>query len=184
MDNGSDSYRRYLAGDDSGLAELIVTYRDGLILYLNGFVNDLNTAEDLAEDVFFRLAVRKPRFRERSSFKTWLYAIGRNEALQYLRRERVVSVPPEALSGEEDPSAGAEEALIRSQDRLALHRCLRRLKSEYHQVLYLYYFEEFSAKEIAAVMKKSVHNIETLLYRARNAVKRELEAEGFDDENL
>ena len=80
MDNGACSYRRYLAGDDNGLADIIREYRDGLIFFLNGFVNDPDTAEDLAEDVFFRLAVKKPRFREKSSFKTWLYAIGRNDS--------------------------------------------------------------------------------------------------------
>ena len=70
MDNGASSYRRFLAGDDEGLADIIRTYRDGLIFYLNGFVNDIHTAEDLAEDVLVKLAVKKPAFREKSSFKT------------------------------------------------------------------------------------------------------------------
>ena len=62
--------------------------------------------------------------------------------------------------------------------------CLAGLKSEYHQVLWLYYFDELPAKEIAVVMKKSVHNVETLLYRARKAARSALEAEGLNDENL
>ena len=50
MDNGASSYRRFLDGDDSGLAELVRDYKDGLILYLNGFVQNMHTAEELMED--------------------------------------------------------------------------------------------------------------------------------------
>lgn len=60
MDSGADSYRRYLAGEDEGLAEIVRAYKDGLILYLNGYVNDLPLAEELAEDTFFRLIAKRP----------------------------------------------------------------------------------------------------------------------------
>ena len=184
MDNGASSYRRFLAGDDNGLADIIRAYRDGLIFYLNGFVNDIHTAEDLAEDVFIKIAVKKPAFREKSSFKTWLYAIGRNEAYQNLRRRRLVYVPLDALPEAADLYEAPETGYFRTEQYRALHACMARVKSEYHQVLWLYYFENFSAKEISAVMHRSVHNVDTLLCRARKAVKRELEKEGFNDENL
>ncbi len=184
MDNGASSYRRFLAGDDDGLADIIMEYRDGLIFYLNGFVNDIHTAEDLAENVFIWLAVKKPLFRERSSFKTWLYAIGRNEARSALRRKKLVYVPLEEVPELAEAYEATEPWFFWEEEYRALHRCLARLKSEYHQALWLYYFEDLSAKEIAAVMKKSVKSVNTLLYRARRAVRHELEMEGFNDENL
>ena len=58
------------------------------------------------------------------------------------------------------------------------------LKPEYRQVLWLVYFEGFSSREASSVMKKSVHGIETLLYRARRSLKSELEKEGFVYEGL
>ena len=45
MDNGAESYRRFLQGDDKAFVEIIRDYKDGLILYLNGFVNNILTAE-------------------------------------------------------------------------------------------------------------------------------------------
>ncbi|MBR5423137.1 MAG: sigma-70 family RNA polymerase sigma factor [Clostridia bacterium] len=184
MDNGASSYRRFLAGDDEGLADIIRTYRDGLIFYLNGFVNDIHTAEDLAEDVLVKLAVKKPAFREKSSFKTWLYAIGRNEACTYFRRHKITYVPLEDVPAQAAVGDAPEIGYFRNEKSRALHMCLAGLKSEYHQVLWLYYFDELPAKEIAVVMKKSVHNVETLLYRARKAARSALEAEGLNDENL
>lgn len=50
MDNGASSYRRFLEGDDSGIVEIIRDYKDGLILFLNRYVNNIHTAEELAEE--------------------------------------------------------------------------------------------------------------------------------------
>ena len=50
MDNGASSYRRFLDGDDEGIVEIIRDYKDGLILYLNGFTQDISTAEELMEE--------------------------------------------------------------------------------------------------------------------------------------
>lgn len=55
MDKGAESYRGFLGGDDRGLAEQVEAYKDGLILYLNGYVNNIFAAEELAENTFFRL---------------------------------------------------------------------------------------------------------------------------------
>lgn len=62
MDNGASSYRRFCnEGDDSGLVEIIVNYRDGLILYLNSFVGNIHIAEELAEDTFVLLGTKSRR---------------------------------------------------------------------------------------------------------------------------
>ena len=44
MDNGASSYRRFLDGDNKGLSEIVRDYKDGLMLYLNGFVNNISVA--------------------------------------------------------------------------------------------------------------------------------------------
>lgn len=88
----------------------------------------------------------------------------------------------------EQYSCGEEENLerlfIKEERRIMVHRALKKLKPEYHQVLWLIYFENFSNKEAEAVMKKSVHNIETLVYRARKSLRSQLEMEGFEYEEL
>ena len=99
MDNGARSYRRFLDGDDNGIVEIIRDYKDGLILFLNRYVDNIHVAEDLAEDTFFRLVTRKPRYSPKYSFKTWLYTIGRNLALNHLRQNRrMIDVSQEELA--------------------------------------------------------------------------------------
>lgn len=185
MDNGAESYRRFLQGDDKAFVEIIRDYKDGLILYLNGFVNNILTAEELTEDVFFKLVTKKPRFNEKSSFKTWLYSIGRNTAVDYLRRNsKQKEVSAEEIRETEDERLSIEQSYIKQERLLLIHRALEKLKPEYKQVLWLVYFEDFSQKETAKIMKKSVHSIETLVYRARLALKAELEKGGFIYEDI
>ncbi len=182
MDAGAENYARYLAGDDGALADIISEYRDGLTLYLAGIVGDVFVAEELMEEVFFRLVTRRPRFRGESSFKTWLYSIGRNLALDHLRlRKRLSDRPPEELDAEVE---SVERSFIRDERRLTLHRAMRRLNPDYAQVLHLVYFEGLTNKEAAAVMRKGRRQIENLASRARAALRRELEKEGFEVEDI
>ncbi|MDO4863818.1 MAG: RNA polymerase sigma factor [Ruminococcus sp.] len=186
MDNGASSYRRFRDnGDESGLVEIIRDYKDGLILYLTSIVGNIHTAEELAEDTFVLLGTKKPRDKGGGSFKTWLYTIGRNIAIDYLRKYRkrtfvTLEDSAELVSEEEE----VESLYLRKEQQITVHRAMRRLSPEHQQVLWLVYFEELSNKEAARVMRRSVRSVESLLYRARKSLKAQLEMEGFDYEKL
>ena len=185
MDNGADSYRRFLDGDDSAFVEIIRDYKDGLQIYLCSITGNVYTAEDLTEDTFVKIITKKPRFSGKSTFKTWLYTIGRNVSLDFLRKNsRSVEVSSEELAELASEELLLEDAYIKEEEKLELHNAMKKLPDTYRQVLWLAYFEEMTNKEISLVMKKSVHNIETLLYRARKALKEELEKGGFVYEGL
>ncbi len=185
MDNGESSYRRFLGGDQNGIAEIIRDYKDGLILYINSFVCDLYTAEELCEDTFVKLMVKKPHYKGNASFKTWLYAIGRNIALDYLKHsKKKFNLSLEAV--EELPCDQQDflSTYLKEEQKLALHRAMSGIKDEYRQALWLTYFEGLSNKETAYIMKKSLHSTETLIYRAKKQLKIQLEKEDFCYEEL
>lgn len=54
MDQSGNDYQRFLKGDPEGLARIIRDHKDGLMLYLNSFVQNINVAEDLTEDTFVK----------------------------------------------------------------------------------------------------------------------------------
>lgn len=184
MDNGASSYRCFLDGDKEAIVKIISEYNDGLVLFLNSITMNICQAEELAEDVFCELLLEKPRFNGKSSFKTWLYAIARYKALRMLRMSyRSSDVPADelySLSDEDD----IEKNYIRNEQKIAVHRALKKIYPEYAQVLYLIFLEGFSNTETAQIMKKSNRQIENLLYRAKNALRNELEKEGFVYEEL
>lgn len=185
MDNGSSNYRRFLSGDKNALVDIIRDYKDGLILYLNHFVQDIHIAEDLAEDTFVKLAVKKPKDKQKSSFKTWIYTIGRNIAIDYLRKKkRHPEIDLDAVAELSSEEEDLELSYVKKEEKIILHRVMLRLKAEYRQILWLIYFEELSCKEASMIMKKTVHGVENLVYRARLKLKEELEKEGFSYEGL
>lgn len=183
MDFAAANYRRYLEGDDEGMVEVIRDHKDGLTLYLLGIVGNIFTAEELTEETFFKLVVKKPRFAGKSSFKTWLYAIGRNTALDHLRRsKRVAPIPENAETLAEEEAV--ESAYIVGERRIAIHRALRQLSPDYRQVLYLLYFEELTGDETAKAMNRTRRQVENLAYRARLALRSVLEKEGISNEDI
>jgi len=180
VDNGASSYRRFLDGDDEGIAEIVRDYKDGLILYLKGFVTNIYTAEELAEDTFFRLMIKKPKFSGKSSFKSWLYAIGRNVAIDYVRHNsKLLYTPIHDMETYIKDETDLEQSYIKGERRILIYRALEKLSNDYRQIIWLVYFEELSNKEASLVMKKSARQIRNLLYRAKLSLKSELEKEGF-----
>ncbi|HOC34644.1 MAG: RNA polymerase sigma factor YlaC [Firmicutes bacterium ADurb.BinA205] len=184
MSDGSSSYSRFLSGDRDAIDEVIRDYKDGLIYYINSIIGDMDLSEEAAIDVFIKLYVDKPAFKGGSAFKTWLYTIGRNKAYDILRKRARSAV----LSLDDDfpvPSdENIEQNYIQQEEGSMLRRTVSRLKPEYSQILCLVYFENFDNSEAARIMKKSSKQIRDLLYRAKNALKRELEKEGADYDGL
>lgn len=184
MEKGAENYQKYLSGDDSGMADLVIEYRDGLVLYLNGIVRNMASAEDFAEDTFFRLMTKKPRYRPDAgaSFRTWLYGMGRNIAYDKMRREKRVVYTDTS----DDPAAPGtlEDSYIKSELHKALHRCLQKLPPDKYELVWLTYFENMSAKQIAAVTGRREGAVFTALTRIRAELKEMLDLEGYNDENL
>ncbi len=183
MDSGAESYRRYLEGDDSGMVELIRDHKDSLTMYLLSITGNIFTAEESMEETFCKLVIKRPSFSGKSSFKTWLYAIGRNAALDAMRKAKRTSAPldEDAQQAEEE---SVENVLITDEKRRIVRHALKKLKPDYRQALYLVYFEDMTANEAAQVMKKTRKQAENLILRARNALRLELEKEGFRYEEL
>ena len=177
MDNGEIYYRRFLDGDNDAFACLIDEYYDGLALYLNTYFRDLGKAEEASEDVFVKLVTKKPRFRSRSSFKTWLYAIGRNISLDRLRKASSKTEIQIDEAFEIPSDIEVETEYLKTERNIALHKAMKELPPEYRQSLWLMYFEDLSVKEISEIMKKSVSSVEHLLRRAREALKSKFEKE-------
>lgn len=175
-------YGRYVAREDAAdLEALLVRHREGLFLFLLGYVGSPEDAEELLMDTFARLAVDKPRFdpRRPGSFKSWLYAIARNNARMQIRRGRVKTAPlHEGIPAGDDLP---EVSLLKDERNRMLYRALETLKSEYRQALTLLYLEGLNHDEIAAAMGLRKPQLYDLLKRGKAALKRALEGMGMRD---
>jgi len=172
-------YSRFLAErSEDAFRILLERHRESLMLFLLSYVHNMEDAEELMLDAYAEAAAGAG-FSGKSSFKTWLFSIGKKLALARLRKKRF------QLGGQADQRASAaqppELELLRQMQNRQLYEALGRLPAEYRQVLILLYFEDMTHEEAARVMGKSRKQLYNLAERGRNALKKELERMGFGD---
>ena len=170
-------YKRFFRGERNAVAELANEYRNGLILFINGYVRDFDTAEDLASDTFANLLVKRPKIKDASRFKTYLFAMAKNAALSFLRKNKRDKTNEKEKEKPflDDP----EHILIREEQRKAVFCALESLTEDYRNVLFLRFYEDLSVDDISKVMKKGKKQVYNLLQRAKETLKNILEKEGI-----
>ena len=81
----------YLKGDRQALDLLIKRYLTPIFNYALSFVKDRAAAEDLTQEVFVKVWKKIRKFDNRYKFKSWLYVIAKNTALDYLKKSKAVN---------------------------------------------------------------------------------------------
>lgn len=177
MANGFIGYGRFLEGDPDAFGDIVSEYGDRLLYFIRTYTNNITAAEDLMEDVFAELIIRKKKFDSEPEFRGYLYKTARNKALNYIKKESKYSGDPPPDDTPEERSLLNEHVLNGERKRL-LSQCLDALKPEYRDVLYFVYFEDMSYEQAARVMRKTRKQVDNLVYRAKQAMKIELEKNG------
>lgn len=182
-DHGASSYHRFLQGDQKALEELVCAYSDELVRYAFCYVRNAAAAEDIMEDTFAALIVKRKKFTENAPFKAYLFRIARNKSIDYLRSYRRTDVP---LSDLENvlKSEHPECEIARRDRNERIYVCMQQLPVQYRGVLHLVYFDGFSIEETRNIMGKSRKQIYNLLTRARANLKVILEKEGIFYEDV
>ena len=178
--NDEQLYDTFLRkGSEEALLELIKRHRGSLVLFINGFVHNMGTAEELALDTFAEVAAGPTLFSDRSSFRTWLFSIGRNQALMHLRRLIPMdNIDESDFIGDESP----ELDILRDERNRMLYEGLSKINEDYRRILILLYFEQMTHEEAARVMGKSRKQIYNLAERGKNSLREVLLKMGFEYE--
>lgn len=175
-------YLRYITEyNEQDLEMLLKTYREGLYLFLLGYVKSREDAEELLMDTFAKLAVDKPRFDpgKGGSFRSWLYTIARNHALMHIRKRRFATVPidDDMVSMADTP----ESALLKDDRNRKLYLAMSALRPKYRTALSLLYLDGLTREEIAQAMGLNLKQVYNLIERGKKALKDELEGMGIHD---
>ncbi len=180
METGARLYNLFLSGDGGALEELVRLYSDDLVRFACLFVGNAAEAEDVMADTFAALIVKRKKFREEATFKTYLYKIARNKAMDVLRARKKRA--PLAERG--DPRPSAEELLLRSERERQLFSAMEKLAPQYREILQLTYLDGFTVQQCCRVLKKKEKQIYNLLARAKLTLKEILCKDGVSYEDL
>ena len=171
MDNGASSYRRFLSGDESAFDLIMEELFYPLVFFIDRYVQDVHTAEDIAMDVFSELIVHKHRYNFKVSLKTYLFMLGRSRALDYIKHKKVLEFVELSAANIPDSGENLEEQLLQDQRKQAVHTAISKLPQDMQIAVHMVYFEDMSYEDTARVMKKSRKQVENLLYRAKKELR-------------
>ena len=181
MDNGASSYRRFLDGDESAFDEIMKELFHSLVFFINRYVQDIHTAEDLAIDTLSDLIVHPKRYNFQVTLKTYLFMIGRSRALDYIKRRKIIRFTELSEADALEDISSLEERILSDQRKRAVHNALAQLPKDMAEAIYLIYFEGLSYQDAGVVLKKNRKQVDNLLYRAKKELRSIL---GEDGEQL
>jgi RNA polymerase sigma-70 factor (ECF subfamily) len=178
--------RRLIAQAREGSAEaycaLVRVYQARVRTYIGRFIRDANVVDDLAQNTFLSGYRKLDSYRGDASLGTWLLAIARNEALMYLRderlrRDREGSGLSSWLARSARERAAAEEPVASHESELAaLEECLDGLHEHSARLVREFYFEGRTAREISELSGKKEVSVWVTIMRIRRALRECIEA--------
>jgi RNA polymerase sigma-70 factor, ECF subfamily len=159
-------------GDHAAFAVLVRRYERKLIRVLSRLVRDSELARDLAQETFFRVYNRLERFDTARRFGPWLFRVGVNLGLDWLRRSRIEPAPPASIDrphGEGHLPFELPDPDPRIQTELAqeVQYVLAQLPISYRTILVLRDLEGFSSSEVAAIVGRQEATVRWRLSKAR-----------------
>ncbi|HVB91108.1 MAG TPA: RNA polymerase sigma factor [Acidimicrobiales bacterium] len=178
LDRDRALVERCQAGDSAAFGNLYARYYERLLRFCLRRLNDRHEAEDAAQEAFARAWKALPKFAGERRFYPWLTVIAGNICTDVLRR-RSRSTPTDDLElGSHQPVGGlgsetSEELILAAVDGQLVNRALDRLSVRHRHVLAMREGSGWSYQQMADHEGVEIGTIETLLWRARQALKRE-----------
>ena len=132
---------------------------------LNGCKNKYD-ADDIVQETFLKLLKCKKQFESDEHVRNWLLRVAVNECNSMWNsswRKKVI------LTDEQE-----DKPVFSTPEQSELYELVMQMSPKYRQVIYLYYFEGFSVREVASILKISETAVQTRLQRARNKLKEQL----------
>jgi RNA polymerase sigma-70 factor (ECF subfamily) len=179
--------RRARDGDESAYAELLARHRDRVFSFLLRLLGSAPDAEDVAQETFVKAFTRLDSYDPSRPFISWLFGIAHHAALDHLRARRPAALSLDDLDAPLDPAdprPSAEASAAAVLDAELIEKLLSALPPLYREPLLLRHKEEMDLPEIARVLSLPLGTVKVRLFRARDMLKRKLEACGFDGENF
>ena len=177
----ADLLARIAAKDRAALAELYQRFQKPLYSYLFHLLGQAELAEDTFQEVMLIVWQKAHTYKGKSALECWIFGIAHHQACKTLRHhpksiflelDAALEIPDEALT----PEANA----VRKATGEEVHRALASLTFEHREVLELAFYQEFSCKEIAAIVGIPEGTVKSRLSYARRSLKVALLQNGWE----
>lgn len=155
----------YSFASDEYIEQLVSTYSNSMFRAAYALLGSRDDAEDAVQEAFVRLIEKNPTINDDEHLKAWLLRVTINLSKNMLKASwRISKSVTQEISYTENES---DEVLF----------CVMKLEENYRTVIHLYYYEGYSIKEIASILKLPAATVGTRLKRGRERLKKMLEGD-------
>lgn len=176
----AEMVRRCLHGDNAGFDELVGAYQRQVYCFCYRMLGDADEAADAAQESFLKAYHALARFRQGSSFLTWVLKIASNTCIDRSRaRMRHPKLALEELVDDggmlpsDDPSP--EDSALRGESDRTVREAVLRLPERNRAALVMFYYNGLSITDISAALGRPMNTIKSDLRIAREMLRRKLE---------
>ena len=165
--NSQDTARRALGNHQAreAFTKIYLRYRERVYAYALRVFSNPEDAEDLFQEVFFRVYARAKTFQEERSFGGWVFTIAHNLCMNKIRDRK-------PLDSIEDTTLFVEPAADLGEDWQALiAHAMSLLPVEYREVIILHEYEGLSYAEITEILHTTIPSIKSRIYRAKGKLR-------------
>jgi RNA polymerase sigma-70 factor (ECF subfamily) len=173
--------RRVKKGEYSAFDLLVLKYQSRVIAISTKYVKDIQLAEDIAQESFFKAYKSIDSFREESAFYTWLYRITANTAINYLsskkRKSELLEADASNREGEsidifDIPGGESPEDILNANSlREDIFKNMSNLPEEIRTAVTLREFEGLSYEEIAEILGCPLGTVRSRIFRGRELLQ-------------
>ncbi|TGB03606.1 sigma-70 family RNA polymerase sigma factor [Halobacillus salinus] len=173
-----ESIEKFMDVEDKegAIQEIMDAYGQSVLQLVYSYVKNQAVAEDLTQEIFLKCYRNLHKYNGKSKVKTWLWSIAINHSKDYLKSwyNRKVVLSEDKLKRVQNGQLDTEEKVIQDSVDRELVAAIMKLPEKYREVIYLYYYEDSTTREIVKVLKKNENTIKTRLKRAKVILKERL----------
>ncbi len=158
------------AGDADAFRQLVEMHQQAVIDYLYRMGNEMETAQDLAQETFLKAWLSLPKYRPEGKFRNWLLRIAHNAALDFWRRERPTTALEHVSLADDAP--GPEHQAFHREVSEMVQRAVQSLPPGCRAALILREYHQLSYREIAETLEIPTGTVMSRLNYARTQLKK------------
>ena len=161
-------------GDEHAYNQLVIKYKDRILNYIINFVGDYASAQDLAQDTFLKVYIKKKSYKEIAKFSTWLYTIAGNLAkteLRKIKRRKTYSVSALSRDDKEFVLKVPEKDSIDETDQYGqsefMQSALLELEDDFRNIIILREIQGTSYEVISKILKLPLGTVKSRINRGK-----------------
>ena len=168
-------FKKACNGNEQAFTTFFNNYYEQLYRFAGRFIKDSDAAENIIQNMFVYIWVRRTNINVEQNVKAYLYTSVRNQCINFLKKSKRTFNLNMNTEVQIESIKSPEENLIKDEMFTAVHNAIERLPEKCRRIYLMKKYDELSYKEIAEILGISINTVKTQMKRALKSLLKQLE---------